>query len=174
MNKKPLKIIANPYLFYGGIIFCIFCFLLCLYMAFIVITPDIVNPPEDTKLIRGWFVFMGVAMIGAGFLCMPRWLEIIAFEENVIKFKSAFHKEIIKPYSNYHFAYLAYYSHLGLPVKFIVLSQRKLNQSELENINKVKSNGQIIKIKYSKKTLSKLQQVLTEKQKNQLDKQLSI
>lgn len=173
MNKKALQIIANPILFYCGTLFVIFVFLLCLFMTFFVITPDVVNPPEDTKLIRGWFVFMGVAMIGAGLLCMPRWLEIITFEKNVIKFKSAFHKEIIKPYSNYHFVYLAYYSHLGLPVKFIVLSQRKLNQSELENINKVKSNGQVIKIKHSEKTISKLQQVLTEKQKNQLDKQLN-
>ena len=172
MNKKPLKIIANPILFYGGTIFVIFVFLLCLYMAFFIITPDVINPPEDINLIRGWFIFLGVAMIGAGLLCMPRWLQIITFEKDVIKFKMAFHKEVVKTYSNYQFVYLAYYSHLGLPVNFIVLSKRKLNQNELENINLVKSNEQIIKIKYSAKTIIKLKQVLTEKQKNQLAKQL--
>lgn len=174
MNKKTLKIIANPYLFYGGTMYVIFVVFLCLCMAFLIITPDNVKSIEDLYLIRGIFVFLGIAMIGAGILCLPRMLEIITFEKDVIKFKSAFHKEIIKPYSNYQFVYLAHYSHIGLSVKFIVLSQKKLNQTEIENINRVKSNGQIIKIKYSVKTIAKLQQVLTEKQKNQLNKQLDI
>lgn len=172
MNKKPLKIIANPFLFYTGTTYVVLSFIICLYIALFSVTPDDVDPPEDVNLVRGTFIFLGVAMIGAGLLCMPRWLEIITFENDVIKFKSAFHKEIIKLSINYQFVYLAYYSHIGLPIKFIVISQRKLTKNELENINQIKSNEQIIKIRYSKKTISKLQQVLTEKQKNQLDKQL--
>ena len=172
MKKKPLRIIANPHLFYGGTIYVVFVFLLSLYVAFFIITPDSVNPPEDTNLTRGFFVFSGIAIIGAGILCMPKWLEIITFEKDVIKFKPAFRKKIIKQYSDYQFIHLAHYSHLGLPIRFIVISQRKLTKSELENINKIKSNGQVIKVKYSAKTITKLQQVLTEKQKNQLNKLL--
>ena len=173
MNKKPLKIIANPPLFYGAIIYVVFCFLLCFCMAFFVITPDLVEPPEDTTSVKAIFIFSGVAMISAGILCMPRWLQIITFEKDVVKFKTAFGKEITKPYSNYQFIYLAHYSHLGLPVNFIVFSQRELNKSELENINKTKSDEQIIKIKYSEKTLSQIQCFLTDKQLNQLNNQLN-
>ena len=172
MKKKSLRIIANPHLFYGGTIYVVFVFLLSLYVAFFIITPDSVNPPEDTNLIRGIFVFLGIAMIGAVILCMPRWLEIITFEKDVIKFKPAFGKETIKHCSSYQFVQMAHYSHLGLPVRFIVISQKKLTKSELENINKIKSNGQVIKVRYSAKTIIKLQQVLTEKQKNQLNKLL--
>ncbi len=173
MNKKSLKIIANPFLFYGGTIFVIFCFILCLWVSLFVITPDSVDTPEDVNLVRGFFMFLGVTMIGAGLLCIPRWLEIITFEKDVIKFKPAFHKEVTKSYNNYQFAYFAHYSHIGFSVKFIVLSTRKLNTYELKNINKVKSDEQIIKIKYNKKTLTKLQYFLIEKQNNQLNKQIN-
>lgn len=173
MNKKPLKIIADPFLFYGGLIAVIFCFTLSFYIAFFVITPDLVEPPEDTNSVKAIFIFLGSAMVIAGIISLPRWLNIITFDKEYIKFKTPFHKEITEQYHNYQFVYVGYYSYLGFSIAYIVLSKAKMSNNQLENIEQVKADGQIIKIKYSDKALAKLQPFLTEKQNHQLNKQLN-
>ena len=111
------------------------------------------------------FVVMAIAVVIVWLMCSPQWYSYIRLTNENVEFKSAFSQKKIISYRYYKNIYVAHYTHRGIfpfgyKVKFVVLSQVKMNELQLRNINMIKPSISTIIIKYNTKNLAFLKQNL--------------
>lgn len=153
-KKKGLTMFAHPLLLYGGVTYCVFMALSVFVLSLLLYIKDKID--LSVAII---FTVIGLLMIVAMFPCLPRWYVKITFGTDKITFKQAFKKETEYEYRVYQYVYRASYLHMLYRPQFIVFSQTRLKDVELQNINQVAPSEKTIKIRYNKKTFQKLQQV---------------
>lgn len=164
MQSNRVVISANPVLFWGYI-FVILVIMGggCIAMIVCLSTiwhDNMVN--GDSRIIFG--VLFVLLCISAA-LTSPRWWSFITLSENGIKYKAAFHKSVVNPYTAYRYVYRGTYRHgslvgISYNPQYLVLSQRKMTTEELTQINNVMPSDKVIKIRYSKRIHKKLSRIL--------------
>ena len=170
--KKQVRIFLNKPLLVGGCIYCGLCIVLCTLMVFFLEKEFIKTTSQSDKIVSMIiFSALGILVIISSVLCWPKWGSSIVCTSKGIKVKS----QTIISYDRYRYMYDAYYTHrgilpIGYKVHFIVLSQVKLKDFELNHINQIKSSQQILIFRKNHKLISFLLSVLPENQKLKLQK----
>ena len=75
------------------------------------------------------------------------------FRKDGVEFRQAFRKTEVHTYKEYPYVNKAFYQYYGIPVYYMVLSNRRLRDAELCQINNVRVGPGMIKIRYNKKKL---------------------
>ena len=78
------------------------------------------------------------------------------FTKDVIEYRQAFRKTEVHTYKEYPYVSKAFYPYYGIPVYYMVLSNRRLRDAELCQINNVRVGPGMIKIRYNKKNYERL------------------
>ena len=168
--KKNFKIIASPFLFFGGIflyvmilsVFCIFWFGSYDYES------------RYDQLFMQIFALLISSVLFV--LCIYKskvFFATIHFTKDGIEFHTALKKPVFTTYQQCQNVAYASYWH-GSPVGvgalkwFIVISERKLSKYELEHINQIPVSSNVLKIEYSKKRREKLMEILPQNMACQL------
>ncbi len=105
-------------------------------------------------------------------LCIPLVISInpdrcvvwLTFTPENIEYHVLFRKKRLLSYSDYPYIMRGGYLHVVYPVEYIVLSNRRLKDEELHNINNVTPSAMLIRIRYSDKVFRKMVAVFPEKQ----------
>lgn len=164
-----ISILANPVLFYFGVFYTTLLVIICVIVAFWVVGWEFLPDNANDLYVQLVFFAMGLLAIGAACLCMPRWYTKLTLDQAGIKIHTAFQKTIWRSYQEYRHIYRAWYWQgtligVGKKIIFIVLSKRKLKDSETHAINQLTSLDDVIKIRYSPKRLCVLLDVLPKQQ----------
>lgn len=168
--KKRIKIIASPFLYFGGIFFyavvistfCIFWFGSYDYETL-----------SDQLFMRTFALLISSVLLALCAYESKKFFAMIHFTKDGVEFHTAFQKPILKTYKQYRNVVYASYWH-GSPVGigsikwFIVISERKLSKYELEHINQIPVSSNVLKIEYSKKRREKLMEILPQNMACQL------
>ena len=80
----------------------------------------------------------------------------MVFTKNGIEYRQAFRKTEVHTYKEYPYVNKAFYPYYGLPMYYMVLSNRRLRDAELCQINNVRVGPGMIKIRYNKKNYERL------------------
>ena len=78
------------------------------------------------------------------------------FRKDGVEFRQAFRKTEVHTYKEYPYVNKAFYPYYGLPMYYMVLSNRRLRDAELCQINNVRVGPGMIKIRYNKKNYERL------------------
>lgn len=124
-------------------------------------------------LIWFWFVdFTAGAMMTVpillGFLaaaCITeRWCLLVTFSSEGVEYKPLFRKGTRFGYDHYPRVQYAYYMHgnvfAAYKVHFFVMTNKRLDNTELSHINLVDPNTDLIRIRYTPKTYQRLLEAL--------------
>lgn len=102
-----------------------------------------------------------------------RWCLLITFDHNGIWHKPLFKKSVYLDYSNYTKIQYGYYMHgnvLGsYKVHFFILTNRRLSDDELSNINLECPSKDLIKIRYNHRIYQKLMKILPEQMAHSIE-----
>ena len=160
MKKKSIKIVPSNYLFFGSI-FLIMLFPCCgiwlLYNAF--------TGYIDSTTIFGHIVYFLmcfsciVLMPILAFFTFRQWFEILNITSDGIEIHKIFKKAKKFTYKEYSKIYYGYMTVRGFNEWFIIISDRTLSRYEQTNLNKINTDS-IIMIKYNKRRLEKLREIL--------------
>lgn len=96
-----------------------------------------------------FFLLPAIAINIACLCAMPKWRIVIELDNDCISYKPTFKKKVVKKYSDFGYFYCASYTYYTQK-KYIVFSQRRLNDYELTHINNVPISDKLIKIKVKK------------------------
>ena len=80
----------------------------------------------------------------------------MVFTKDGVEYRQAFRKTEVHTYKEYPYVNKAFYLHSGFPAYYMVLSNRRLRDSELCQINNVRVGPEMIKIRYNKKNYERL------------------
>ncbi|MBE6601043.1 MAG: hypothetical protein E7637_00850 [Ruminococcaceae bacterium] len=163
------RIFLNKSLLLAGVFYVLLCELLCFVAIFYCWNYNTKNSESEKIQICVTFLVIALAMVGAAFLCWPRWFTYISFTEKGYELKTGFKKKRLIPYHQYSI-YLAHYSHFGRKIEFIVFSKQKLSSVDLSNVNALKNTDELIKIKMTNKNLLALKNHLPSAVMFRLDK----
>ena len=170
-NKHCIKIIASPFLLFGGIILLTLSVCLCAFIIILLNDPSFTKSSSDKLIAQLFFAFLGISMVVACVSCSDRWFVRIKLTKSSIVYHTIFKKIVEKPYKTYPYISFAQHSIGGLhPFRYriicIVLSDRMLTSYEKDHINHVKITDSMITIQYNKKIYEKLHSILPEKQRH--------
>lgn len=145
---KKCTIVANPYLFYGYLIYIGVVFALARICFFLDRTGGYV-------VLVLWLILVLTAC------CITdRWCLLITIDHAGLYYRPLFRKGAYISYANYPRVQHAYYIHgnyfLSYKVHFFVLTNRRLNDRELAHINNVSPSPDLLKIRYCKRTYDKI------------------
>jgi len=169
MNKR-IKIIASPFLFFGGIF--VFLMTFGFYIFGWWIGSDM-QTESECILIRIFFMSICTILLICWIFESKKYFATIHFTKDGIEFHTAFKKPVFATYKQYRNVIYASYWH-GSPVGigstkwFIVISERKLSKYESEHINQIPISNSVLKIEYSKKRREKLMKILPQNMACQL------
>ena len=167
MNKKySFRIIADPYLlilvsssiiFTSLIVIPLFCF-------------TVIGTTSSEKQSANILLVLYLLYISILLFNFHRYCTIIRFDEKTIKINALFKKTIEKAYTQYGYIYCASYSHFGFLVRYVVISQIRLDSYQLTHINIINSD-KIIKVRMRRGIKEKLEKILPKDYIKQLKKQ---
>ena len=80
----------------------------------------------------------------------------MVFTRDGVEFRQIFRKKEVHTYKEYAYVNKALYMNWGFPVYYMVLSNRRLRDAELCQINNVRVGPGMIKIRYNKKNYERL------------------
>ena len=80
----------------------------------------------------------------------------MVFTKDGVEYRQAFRKTEVHTYKEYPYVNKAFYPYYGLPMYYMVLSNRRLRDAELCQINNVRVGPGMIKIRYNKKNYERL------------------
>ena len=156
-------------------------FFLTFILSVIVIIMSVFLEPDPTDTLGLACLFMGCcAIIGATLIIGARkWAATVCLSNEGIEYKRFLHKAEKNDYSDFPHVTKAYrsrsaYSHsIQLSKKFIVISSRPLNETEIYCLTNVPNSSDLVKIEFSKKNYQKLLNILPESHKKQLIEQFA-
>ena len=154
MSPQKVTIYFNKKLFIGSIIESFCC--IAPWAAFLFLFTD-----GFKKIVLDDTFFMFTA-----FLLLTLSIPIISlysgcnahmvFTNEGIEYRQAFRKTEVHTYKEYPYVNKAFYPYYGIPVYYMVLSNRRLRDAELCQINNVRVGPGMIKIRYNKKNYERL------------------
>lgn len=138
-NSKTISFLADRALYVMGIIYWIVITISGLFGTILCI---------HTGNNSAGLIFFFVTIIGdVACLCaLPKWRIIVEIDNESICYKPTFKKKIVRKFSDFGYFYCASYTYYTKK-KYIVFSQRRLNDYELTHINNVPVSDKLIKIK---------------------------
>ena len=165
-NNRSIRIQAHNALLIVGILWEV-CTQLLIWVTIYVLLYH--SPPtSDDVAGASFFMFVSALVAVAFFLALPRWSVTLTFDFESIRYKTAFRKEFVRPYESYPYVFRASYTHVCYKPVFIVFANRRLSSYEQTHINQVGIADDMIKIRYSKKTLMRMLEVLPPRPRSQL------
>ena len=93
----------------------------------------------------------------------------MVFTKDGIEYRQIFRKTEVHTYKEYPYVNKAFYPYYGIPVYYMVLSNRRLRDAELCQINNVRVGPGMIKIRYNKKNYERLLSIVPSRTKLHLD-----
>ncbi len=160
--KKPLSIIADPWVALMGLVYTVVnSSALIGAIFYFCINGD----KHDVIGALSTFGTTEILVIMVVIWVSPQWFTKISFLPDAVLIKAARRKPVERSYKYYQYVYKAYYWHgspigVGKNIDYIVISHRRLKDEELSNINRLASSTDVLKIKYSPKTYRKLMDTL--------------
>ena len=154
MKQEKVTIYFNKTLFISYIIICTYCIVpWCVFLYF------------QTNGFREMVIDEGFYTI-AVFLLLSFSMPIIAicsgcnahmvFTKDGVEYRQLFRKTEVHAYTEYAYVNKAFYLYYDIPVYYMVLSNRRLRDAELCQINNVRVGPGMIKIRYNKKNYERL------------------
>lgn len=172
-RDHTIRLLADPFIFLMAMILL---FVFIAFTAWIVLFTELELISTESKIgLELTFVIPTMIYIGTLISISPQWSTIIILSREGIQCCALFRKRQFFHYDNFPLIYRTSYYHgavgvssLGSEVIYIVLSSRRLNNAEKENINQVKNLDGCIKIKYSRIRYEKLLTILPQAKSSQL------
>ena len=168
-NKTQIHMLADAQYFLMGIIAEAIITCGCAYV--IVIGWDApwmngdtpINVPHLTFYVFG-AVWLGFAVI---WICiiLPRMIIVITLSAECVRFRVLFHKTIEIPWKDFKNILPATYYHgsplgVGYYPDYLVLAKRRVEMSELRNVNTALVDEEFLKIRITKRSYRKLEAIL--------------
>ena len=154
MKREKVTVYFNKTFFISGMIWS-----LCCILPWIVFLYFQTDGFREVILDEGFFIL-------AVFLLLACSLPIIllytgcnahmVFTKDGVEYRQAFRKTEVHTYKEYPYVNKAFYPYYGLPMYYMVLSNRRLRDAELCQINNVRVGPGMIKIRYNKKNYERL------------------
>ena len=154
MKREKVTIYYNKTLFICGMIACFCCITLCCVFLFLLTDGFRKIVLNDTFFMFAAFLLLSFSMLIIAFYtgCNAHMI----FTKDVIEYRQAFRKTEVHTYKEYPYVSKAFYPYYGIPVYYMVLSNRRLRDAELCQINNVRVGPGMIKIRYNKKNYERL------------------
>ncbi len=169
MNSR-VKIIASPFLFFGGIFMFLVTFVSYIFFWW---AGSVMQTGTERAYIRALGIIVCTIILLCCILESKKYFATIHFTKDGIELHTALKKPTFATYKQYRNVTYASYWH-GSPVGigstkwFIVISERKLSKYELEHINQIPVSSNVLKIEYSKKRREQLMEILPQNMACQL------
>lgn len=153
-QNTAIKIYFNKKLFVSGMIACALC-----------IVPDIVIMFLTTNGFTEWinkalffvFLFMFPMVLSMPFIMLYTGCNAhMIFTPSGVEYRQAFKKTELHSYREYFYVNKAFYMYYGMPMYYMVLSNRRLRNEEICQINNVRVSATMLKIRYNKKNYEAL------------------
>ena len=154
MFPKKVTIYYNKTLFIGVIIVCFCC--IAPWAAFLFLYTD---GFKKIVLDDTFFMFTVFLLLSLSTLIIFLYTGCNAhmvFTKDGIEYRQIFRKTEVHTYKEYPYVNKAFYPYYGIPVYYMVLSNRRLRDAELCQINNVRVGPGMIKIRYNKKNYERL------------------
>ena len=169
-----MKILCDPTLLILVIIMIVVYTIALIGTMFGIVDVDFVANPSELVPIRAMFGGFLLALYVSVIAASPRFLCTLTLSQTAITVWIPFRKSETLSYTRFRFVYCGKYFHgnivgMGKYVWYIVISQKRLSTDELNAINQVPYSKEIIKIRYSEKTVKKLKRILPASLLLQLD-----
>ncbi len=148
-HQKKIKLYFNKKVF---VILTMFvCLFFCAYFVILsVATADFTEQLEGDD-ITFFIVGAGLVLFNLISYLFTGCDAHMVFTEEGIEFRQIFKKTEFHSYREYAYVEKAYYPYYGMPMWYMVLSNRRLRNEERCQINAVSVSPSMIKIRYNKK-----------------------
>ena len=154
MKREKVTIYYNKTLFIGVIIVCFCCIMPWAVFLFLYTDGFKKIVLDDT-----FFMFTVFLLLSLSTLIIFLYTGCNAhmvFTKDGIEYRQIFRKTEVHTYKEYPYVNKAFYPYYGLPMYYMVLSNRRLRDAELCQINNVRVGPGMIKIRYNKKNYERL------------------
>ena len=154
MKREKVTIYYNKTLFIGVIIVCFCCIMPWAVFLFLYTDGFKKIVLDDT-----FFMFTVFLLLSLSTLIIFLYTGCNAhmvFTKDGIEYRQIFRKTEVHTYKEYPYVSKAFYPYYGLPMYYMVLSNRRLRDAELCQINNVRVGPGMIKIRYNKKNYERL------------------
>ncbi len=149
-QKAAIKIYFNKKLFVSGMI--LIAIFLGSWFALLYVATDAFT----VWLTRGDDILFFLLQLAVS--CIVSFLILytgcnahMIFTEDGIEYRQAFKKTELHSYREYFYVNKAFYMYYGMPMYYMVLSNRRLRNEEICQINNVRISATMLKIRYNKK-----------------------
>lgn len=115
------------------------------------------------------FYLLDIVLYIISIYCVPQWFASVKLTTEGIIYLIPFRKKEKIAYERFKYVKIAYYTHIFKKRHFLVLSQNYILPSILININQLKCNNTVVKLKISNKNYRALCRVLPKNVKNELE-----
>ena len=154
MKREKVTIYYNKTLFIGVMIVSFCC--ITPWAVFLFLLTD-----GFRKIVLNDTFFMFAAFLLLSFTMLILFLYTgcnahMVFTKDGIEYRQIFRKTEVHTYKEYPYVNKAFYPYYGLPMYYMVLSNRRLRDAELCQINNVRVGPEMIKIRYNKKNYERL------------------
>lgn len=139
-ESNSIRFLADAELLIMGIILWISVTILCVVTIIICV---------DYPSIQLFYAISYTVLVFGFLSLLSRWRIVVELNNEGISYKPTFKKNVVKKYSDFGYFYCASYTYYTQK-KYIVFSQRRLNDYELTHINNVPVSDKLIKIKVRK------------------------
>ena len=154
MKREKVTIYYNKTLFIGVIIVCFCCIMPWAVFLFLYTDGFKKIVLDDT-----FFMFTVFLLLSLSTLIIFLYTGCNAhmvFTKDGIEYRQIFRKTEVHTYKEYPYVSKAFYPYYGLPMYYMVLSNRRLRDAELCQINNLRVGPGMIKIRYNKKNYERL------------------
>lgn len=154
MKREKVTIYYNKTLFISAILICVI--LITMPLSIMV---WLTNGFRELGNRTGFFSTLFFLLAG---LAMPIYFLYngvnahMVFTKDGVEYRQIFRKTEVHTYKEYPYVNKAFYPYYGLPMYYMVLSNRRLRDAELCQINNVRVGPGMIKIRYNKKNYERL------------------
>ena len=154
MKREKVTIYYNKTLFICGMIACFCCITPCCVFLFLLTDGFRKIVLNDTFFMFAAFLLLSFSMLIIAFYtgCNAH----MVFTKDGVEYRQIFRKTEVHTYKEYPYVNKAFYPYYGIPVYYMVLSNRRLRDAELCQINNVRVGPGMIKIRYNKKNYERL------------------
>lgn len=172
------RIFCDPALLLAVIIFAAVSSTVIVGTMFGIVHENNVANPSDVVLIRTMFGVLLLGLWGALIASSPRFVCILTLSQTALTLWMPFRKSETISYAYFRFIYCGKYFHsniagMGKNVWYIVIAQRRLSTNDLNSINHIPNSKEVVKVRYTEKTVKKFKSILPANLLLQLDGAIS-
>lgn len=177
-TMRKIRIFCDRTLLFTIMFFAVVSSIVTIGTMFGIVHEGSVANPSDVVLIRTMF---GVLLLGLWLALVassPRYFCTLTLSDTAISVWIPFKKRETFSYTQFRFVYCGKYFHgnaagMGKDIWYIVIAQRQLTANELNAINGVSNSKEVVKIRYTEKTVKKLKSILPASHIDQLNREVT-